>query len=314
MDPLVVSITAVTPQGHTLARFESGENPAKVMRLKQTVTYEGQRLLDLVLVEDLVGIYREMAQMENRVIIRSLFLVILLGFISWSIFRVFAVKPMEREIHLRKQAERELVRTKNGLEEAVKKRTADLERTNIQLKKEIKERKKAVQMAQISLNEKEMLLQEHSSPRQELSQIDFAGYVQSLVKNLHRSYVKDPEKVRLHFLLEKVPLVVDTAIPCGLILSELLINAFKHAFPGQREGDITISFEELIDNTFNLAIQDNGVGFPRDLDLNNTTSLGLNLVNVLVTQLHGNLRISNKNGTRYEINFPEYHEAGIGLY
>jgi two-component sensor histidine kinase len=360
-DPHVVSLTAITPQGRTLALYESGENPVRTVRIDHTMTYNGRHILDLVLVESLDEIYGEMSMMAYKLVVRSVFVVIVLGFISWLIFRAFAMKPLEREISLRKQAEAHLLQSKEGLEQAVRDRTEELESANIQLTSEIQERKTAVEMAETSLREKELLLQEiHHRVKnnlqvisgmleiqrnrigdnlisellkasqyrimsmalvhdelyrsRDLTRIDFSNYVRGLVKNLYNSYAQDPEKIRLHFLLEEVPLVVDTAIPCGLILTELITNAFKHAFPGKREGDITITFGKLDDNMFNLAVQDNGVGFPIELRPDRTSSLGLNLVNVLVELLHGDMKIRNNNGVRYEIRFPEYHEAGIGMY
>ena len=360
-DSQVISLEVVTPQGRTLTRYDSGQEPQRVMRFENTVTYEDQHVVDLVLVEDLEKLNSEMALMARRLIARSLMIFVVLGCMLWMIFRIFAMIPLEEEINLRKKAEEELLQVQDGLEKAVSKRTAQLESVNQQLVNEIQERKAAVELVEIALAEKDMLLQEiHHRVKnnlqvisgmlqvqlnrikdealsdmlkasqyrimsmalvhdelyrsKELTRIDFSSYVRSLVENLHHSYVKSPEKIRLHFQLEDIPLVVDTAIPCGLILSELLINAFKHAFPGQREGDITIAFEELEDNSFNLSIQDNGVGFSRDLKLDDNTSLGLNLVNVLVDQLHGNLEILEQDGTRYEIHFREYHEAGTGVY
>ncbi len=81
---------------------------------------------------------------------------------------------------------------------------------------------------------------------------------------------------------------IETGIPCGLIISELVSNSLKHAFPQGREGELQISLQTY-DNKYELIISDDGVGFPEDLDYRNTESLGLQLVNSLVNQVNGEL-------------------------
>jgi two-component sensor histidine kinase len=88
--------------------------------------------------------------------------------------------------------------------------------------------------------------------------------------------------------VEDVLLNIETGIPCGLIISELVSNSLKHAFPQGREGELQISLQTY-DNKYELIISDDGVGFPEDLDYRNTESLGLQLVNSLVNQVNGEL-------------------------
>lgn len=98
---------------------------------------------------------------------------------------------------------------------------------------------------------------------------------------------------------------IDTAIPCGLIINELVTNSLKYAFPApESEGIIQIELNQ-VENQFRLIISDNGVGLPLDIQIEKSETLGLQLVNNLVKQLEGTLQIHRVNGTRFTIIFTE---------
>jgi two-component sensor histidine kinase len=97
-------------------------------------------------------------------------------------------------------------------------------------------------------------------------------------------------------------LSLDTSIPCGLIINELLSNALKYAFPNNREGFIFVILKKE-SNFVKISIGDNGVGLPESLDLRNTDTLGLQLVNTLVEQIDGEMEVFNNKGTEYRITF-----------
>jgi len=147
-----------------------------------------------------------------------------------------------------------------------------------------------------------------------LSQVDFADYIRNLCENLMVSYGADRDRIKLDIRTEKTEMVADTAIPCGLIINELITNSLKHAFPGERSGTISLSFKQLKSKEYILKISDDGVGIPKEVDIYSTTSLGMQLVTVLVGQLGGTLKVKRKEGTRFTIRFKEYHEAGSVLY
>ena len=128
------------------------------------------------------------------------------------------------------------------------------------------------------------------------------------------SYGADKRQIKLDVSTEKTDMVVDTAIPCGLIINELITNALKHAFPGKRKGTISLSFRQQKNKTYVVTVSDNGVGIPRDVDITKTTSLGMQLVTVLVRQMGGTLKVSRSEGTNFTIKFKEYNEAGSVLY
>jgi two-component sensor histidine kinase len=135
------------------------------------------------------------------------------------------------------------------------------------------------------------------------SSINFADYVVNLLQNLMQSYSKLNQTVKLNVQLETIFLNLDLAIPCGLIINEIISNALKYAFVENKEGDeITIKIKK-IDERVQLFIGDNGVGLPENIDYKNTESLGLQLVVTLVGQLFGNIELDSVNGTKYTISF-----------
>jgi two-component sensor histidine kinase len=107
----------------------------------------------------------------------------------------------------------------------------------------------------------------------------------------------------LDFEVEEVYLEITNAIPCGLIVNELITNSLKHAFPGERKGNISIKMSEEKPKGFKLVVSDNGVGFPHEIDFRHTKSMGLQLVNDLVKQLQGSIDLDQSGGTSFMIVF-----------
>ena len=136
-----------------------------------------------------------------------------------------------------------------------------------------------------------------------LAQVDFSGYVRGLTRQLISLYQVDQAAIRLVVDVEDVSLGVDTAIPCGLIINELISNSLKHAFPGGRAGEVRVELR-LEGDKYLLLVGDNGVGLPEDLDWRNTDSLGLKLVNMLTGQLEGESELYRSDGTGFKITFP----------
>lgn len=127
------------------------------------------------------------------------------------------------------------------------------------------------------------------------NQVDFAHYVQGLCQNLVMSYSLSG-KVRLHTDLQHIMLDLDKAIPCGLILNELISNALKHAFPGGRGGVIRISMKES-GSTIQIGLEDDGTGFPMGYTDESDKGLGMELVQMLMEQLDGKATRTSLNGT-----------------
>ncbi len=137
----------------------------------------------------------------------------------------------------------------------------------------------------------------------EFSSINIKQYIQSLINKLKIAY-RINDRIKINSSISDVTFSIDIAIPCGLILNELITNALKYAFPGRREGIIKIIFRKLKDESYELIVQDNGVGLPSDA-LKGKKSLGLKLVNILAQQIDGDVQHSRRNGTKYRIVFPE---------
>jgi PAS domain S-box-containing protein len=133
--------------------------------------------------------------------------------------------------------------------------------------------------------------------------IDFDDYLDKLAHYLLRCYEKKAGLVSLVVEADKVAIGIDEAIPCGLIVNELLSNALEHAFPAGRKGVIKVRCLSLEDGQISLTVADDGVGLPLGLDFRNTESLGLQLVTLLVKQLQGIIEIENTGGASFKITF-----------
>jgi PAS domain S-box-containing protein len=139
----------------------------------------------------------------------------------------------------------------------------------------------------------------------DLAQIDFAEYLRDLATSLVRSYCLGQGPLALKISTEEVCFNIATAIPCGLLLHELLSNCVKHAFPGGRSGTIEVTLRRNPRRTFVLTVSDDGVGLPPGLDVHTTSSLGIQLVHLLAAQLHGTVRFEQHEGTTVTLTFDE---------
>ena len=139
----------------------------------------------------------------------------------------------------------------------------------------------------------------------DLASVDFAEYVRELVNYVSGSYSPQSSRINVTVDVTKMALDLNTAIPCGLIINELVSNAFKHAFLGLPTGEIVVEIRTNEQSQCILSVRDNGVGFPHGIDPRSTSTLGLQLVQGLVGQLDGTLYIQSDTGaTSLVINFP----------
>jgi PAS domain S-box-containing protein len=140
---------------------------------------------------------------------------------------------------------------------------------------------------------------------QNLAQIDSASYIKQLASNLFGSYNINTDAIKLKINVDKILLVVNTAITCGLIINELISNALKYAFVEGAAGEIRINFQSSDRGKLILVVSDNGIGLPENFELQKTESLGLQIVQALTNQLQGEIEIERNNGTEFRITFPE---------
>lgn len=136
-----------------------------------------------------------------------------------------------------------------------------------------------------------------------LSDIDFETYLKSIVINIVKSLNYNSEKIYVNLDIGNLRLDVNKAIPCAMVINELVTNSFKHAFKEDKEGEIKILFKPRGENSYIIVVSDNGIGMSEDVDLNTTKSLGLKIVRLLVQQLHGNITITRNGGTQFEVRF-----------
>ena len=166
--------------------------------------------------------------------------------------------------------------------------------------------------------------------------LEFSAYLKKLITYLFDSYEIKNDSISLKLDLEQVYLGMDTAIPLGNIVTELISNALKHAFPDRREGKISIflrkkekyiqylekSEDVKIDSEcqnkedlpFVLIIQDNGTGFPKEIDFKNTDTLGLQIITILVEQIEGCIELERNNGTKFSIWFTDVDAMDLTGY
>jgi two-component sensor histidine kinase len=140
---------------------------------------------------------------------------------------------------------------------------------------------------------------------QDLKKVDVQDYMESLAKNIYHTYIKDPRQIQLILNVEPHMLDINTVLPLGLILNELLTNTFKYAFPEDRKGILEVKFSKKGNNQFLLEVADNGVGMPVDFHPDQTDSLGMRLIYSLTEQIKGELEINADTGTQTRIKFQE---------
>jgi PAS domain S-box-containing protein len=137
-----------------------------------------------------------------------------------------------------------------------------------------------------------------------LSAVNLARYTQALIPELCRASGVG-ERVQVELELEDVELVPERAIPCGLLVSELVTNALKHAFPAGRRGSLYVRLQRLTAGRLRLSVQDDGVGLNRDFSTDSGASLGLDLVAIFAKQLDAELLVEKERGTRFQLTFEE---------
>ena len=131
--------------------------------------------------------------------------------------------------------------------------------------------------------------------------MNLAAYTRRLAEELLHSYQVEPERLRLVVETDEVWLSAEKAMPCGLILNELVANCVKHAFPDGRSGTVRVTLRAEGASQVILSVGDSGVGFPAGVDFRHTDSLGLQLMCVLTEQLGGTITLDSSEGTRFTI-------------
>jgi PAS domain S-box-containing protein len=148
------------------------------------------------------------------------------------------------------------------------------------------------------------LVHEKLYQSENLAEIDFKNYIERMSLHLMSTYRELSKKIKLKTELENIFLDITKAVPLGLITNELLTNSLQHAFPKKKKGEIKIKFNKK-EKTYCLSIRDSGIGFPKDLDFRKAESMGMDLVNSLVTQINGKIELLRDKGTLFKVTFKE---------
>jgi two-component sensor histidine kinase len=137
----------------------------------------------------------------------------------------------------------------------------------------------------------------------DLGRVEIAEYLEGLASALFGAYGVNPDDIALAVHAEDIPLDVDAAISCGLIVNELVSNSIKHAFPTQRKGQVEVALRSAGTDVV-LEVADNGVGFPAELDFRSPSTLGLKLVAIFTEQVDGTMDLTREGGTKFSLRFP----------
>jgi two-component sensor histidine kinase len=137
----------------------------------------------------------------------------------------------------------------------------------------------------------------------DMARVEFAEYTRGLLNYLWRAHGSTVSGVRLVTDLEPAPVSINAAVPCGLILNELVSNALKHAFSNRADGEVAVSLRSGEQGRVCLRVRDNGVGLPPGLDWRQADSLGLRIVQILAAQLHATVEVRCREGAEFTITF-----------
>ena len=150
------------------------------------------------------------------------------------------------------------------------------------------------------------LVHEKLYQSQDLSEIDMGSYLIELAESLLDSMTHSKE-IAFHHEIETIPVSIDSAVPLGLVVNEIITNSIKHAFPDDKGGKISLKVKISTDQEYVVIVADNGIGLPEDIDVFNATSFGMGIIvtSLVKLQLRGKLSIDRSNGTKYIISFPK---------
>lgn len=136
-----------------------------------------------------------------------------------------------------------------------------------------------------------------------LSRIDFSDFIRSLTNNLFSMQGAKILSIRLKREVENIYLDIQKAIPCGMIIHELVSNSLKHGFPDDREGEVAVRMKINRKGKYELIIKDDGIGFSEKIDIHMTHTIGMQLINRLVKQIDGEIELFGKEGTTFTVTF-----------
>jgi len=147
------------------------------------------------------------------------------------------------------------------------------------------------------------LVHEKLYESENLARIEFGSYIRKLAVSLSHAFEVEESNIRIEMDIESIFLDINTAIPLGLIINELVSNSIKHAFPDDRKGKIRLDFHKNDKNSYSLIVKDNGVGLTKNIKFQDPQTLGFQLINDLIDQITGSVEVSRRGGTTFKIMF-----------
>ncbi|HKK66380.1 MAG TPA: ATP-binding protein [Clostridia bacterium] len=145
------------------------------------------------------------------------------------------------------------------------------------------------------------LVHENLYQSEHLSEVEMEGYIQNMVWHLKTETSAGPADIAYSLDLDKLKLDITKAVPCGIILNELIMNAQKHTFPQNKKGNIAVGLKEKADQMIELYVHDDGIALPRDYSSTEADGLGLTLIRILSTQIDGEFTIDTSRGKKFTI-------------
>jgi len=224
--------------------------------------------------------------------------------------KIFAVMGISRDITEQKQVEEDLRTSLNEKEILLKeihhrvKNNMQIISSLINLQSDYATDEATVKMFEDSKNRirSMALIHEKLYMSDDISLIEFSKYIKSLTSKLLEFYSSKARLITINVISDNITMDIDYAIPCGLIINELVSNAIKYAFPNGNDGNITIQMHQKGEN-YVLSVEDDGVGFPQGINFSNPKTLGLQIVHTLTLQLGGDIELETNGFTRFRISF-----------
>ncbi|MCD6192685.1 MAG: PAS domain S-box protein [Candidatus Aminicenantes bacterium] len=153
------------------------------------------------------------------------------------------------------------------------------------------------------------LIHDHFYQEREFDKINIVSYIKRLIDHLFFVYNTKQNQIKINLDLEKIYLDLNKAVPFGMLINEIISNVLKHAFPRRKKGEITLRLYRDDNRKIRLLVNDNGVGIPEEVDVENPSTIGLQLIKDLTQQLGGEIQIKSNGGTKIKVIFPEKNEV-----
>ena len=226
---------------------------------------------------------------------------------------------LSREISERKKVEEALRKSEDQIKTQLKEKEVLLKEIHHRVKNNLQIINSLLNLQSRNITDKESLdvfekckiridsialVHEKLYQSEDLANIDFGEYVNTLTVRLFDAYASRLPHVDLKTDVDKLYLQVNKAIPCALAVNELVMNSIKHAFPSGRKGTISLTLKTFDNKKVSLTVADDGVGLSEDFAIDDPATLGMQIINALVGQLHGSLRVEKGKGTTFIIDFP----------